>query len=513
MKKILFATLFALSLFGCTKDGGEELTNITLWFGPSSSDSPPPPSDWGLYKKVRDELGINLKLVPLPAQVADQNAKIEQAVKSHQMPDIFMVNSEELLSLVKRNEVSRVDKMYSLMPERTRQMYDADARRNASVEGIVYGLSQSGSIAKNEGVFIRKDWLDKLNLEIPKTTEEFLDVMRHFTNDDPDGNGKNDTFGFGAFLELSLLEEGLGRRFNPFFGAFGVAGTFDLTQKNAGLNIHKSEYYDALEFVSRLVSEKVIDPNWVAYGKDDFRNAWKSGRFGIMREQNAAYGLERGYKPFDEKFPEGEWIVIDPPIGPSGKCSVGNYTQGYRTYAVSRRAAELGKLPAIARLLEWMSTSGYYYVAYGEEGVNYILDEDGNPTAKGLPDPELAYSKEKAAPFIQLRNLVFYNSDKELVSRYPTWTTKNGKKISALTTLRDMQSRPWTPTIGAERLPAPSDELKKFYEQGVLEFVTGKRSLTRANWDDWVREFDKRGGTEWEKQCIEYARENQLLTD
>ena len=43
----------------------------------------------------------------------------------------------------------------------------------------------------------RKDWLEKVGIEkIPSTIEEFETAIRAFKEQDPDGNGKNDTFGF-----------------------------------------------------------------------------------------------------------------------------------------------------------------------------------------------------------------------------------------------------------------------------------------------------------------------------
>ena len=278
--------------------------------------------------------------------------------------------------------------------------------------------------------------------------------------------------------------------------------------------LYKPGYYDALSYIKRMVDEKVIDPNWLAYKKDDFRAAWKQGRFGIMREQNAAYGLESGYMPFDKNFPNGQWIVIDPPSGPNGQKSVGNYTQGYRIYAVSAKAAKKkGKVEAIAKLLEWMSSDeGYYLLGYGVKDVNYRIDEKGAITTDGLADPKKAYSKADQMPIIQLRNMVFYNGDVELDSRYPAWTTPSGKKMSALVTLRDMQSRAWTPAIGADTLPAPNADIKRFYEQGVVEFVTGKRQLTKENWQKWLADFNAMGGKQWNDDCVKYAKEHHLLT-
>ncbi|MBO9610093.1 MAG: extracellular solute-binding protein, partial [Paenibacillaceae bacterium] len=44
-------------------------------------------------------------------------------------------------------------------------------------------------------IVIRQDWLDKLGLKMPTNYEELKKVAIAFTKDDPDGNGKADTYG------------------------------------------------------------------------------------------------------------------------------------------------------------------------------------------------------------------------------------------------------------------------------------------------------------------------------
>mgnify|MGYP003314895743 FL=1 len=116
-------------------------------------------------------------------------------------------------------------------------------------------------------------------------------------------------------------------------------------------------------------------------------------------------------------------------------------------------------------------------------------------------------------PLTQLRNMVYYNSDMELVSRYPTYITAVSKKeMSSLKELRTMQSKPWTPCIGVALLPLPDADLQRFYQQGVVEFLTGRRQLTKANWDAWLKEFnDKMGGKAWEQAGIAKMKEARLL--
>jgi putative aldouronate transport system substrate-binding protein len=487
--------------------------SIELWYGAAVTEAGPPPADWEALKIIKDKLNIDLKLTALPSSSSDQDVKINTAAAANALPDLFMVSRDVWTNLIKQGLIAPVDDLYPLMPNRTKLHYDEDSRAFTTVNGKSYGLADPGSIAKNEGLLIRKDWLDKLGLKVPTTTEELFQVMKAFTLNDPDSNGKNDTYGFGAFIETYNYEEGLGRRFDPIFGAFGVAGTWNLSAKNPGLNVRRPEYYDALAYVRRMVDEKVIDPNWVSYKKDDFRAAWKQGRFGIMREQNAAFASESNYTPFDKNFPNGEWIVIDPPKGPKGYQAVGVYTQSYRIYAISAKAMKAGKGPAIAKLLEWMaSDEGYYLLGWGKEGVNYVIGPDGVPTVNGIPDPSKGFSKPEIQPLTQLRNMVFYNSDVELKSRYPTYKAPySGKTMSALTVLRDMQKRPWVNGVGSDTLPPPSADLKRFYEQGVVEFAIGARQLTPENWKAWVAEFDKLGGLEWEKSGIEDAKAKGLL--
>lgn len=510
---------FAAKKWKVNKDG---TVDIELWYGAAVTEAGPPPADWVAYKIIREKLGINLIATALPSSELDQAQKINAAGAARSLPDIFMVSDQVMQNLQKQKLLAEVDDMYAMMPHRTSLLYDKDSREHSSINGKSYALAQPGTIVRNEGVIIRSDWLKKLGLSVPKTTAEYLEVMKAFTTRDPDGDGKANTYGFGAFLETKPISEGLGTRFDPLMGAFGVAGTWNLTARGAGLNIKKPEYFDALQYVKSIVDAKVIDPNWLAYKKDDFRASWKQGRFGIFREQNMALHGESNYSPFDNNFPNGDLVVIDPPVGPKGLSSAGVYEQAYRNYAVSAlgindklkvNGKTVTKKQKIAELLEWMSSDeGYYLLGYGVEGVNYVFDKNHAPTMDGIPDPKKGYGKSSMQPLTQLRNMVYYNGDAELATRYGPYTTAKSKKtLSPLATLRTMQSKPWTACNGVAKLTQPSADVERFYNQGVSEFMTGKRQLTKANWDAWIADFDKNGGKAWEDECLKIARDERIL--
>ncbi|MEN6298007.1 MAG: ABC transporter substrate-binding protein [Rectinema sp.] len=486
------------SAFG---QGTKKLVPIELWYGAAITEAGPPPDDWVFYKIAREQLGIDLKLMAEPSNENDQDVKILAAAAANQLPDIFMVRREPWQILNKQGLVAEVDDMYPLMPHRAENWFDQDSRTYTTVNGKSYGLAFPGSLQKNEGLVIRKDWLNKLGLKMPTNLDELFDVCYAFTYKDPDGNGKNDTYGFGAFVEYFDQEQYMGRRFEPIMGAFGVAGTWNMTKQNFGLNVKKPEFYEALQFVKKMIDAKVIDPDWPSLKKDDFRAAWKQGKFGVMREQFAALAASANYAPFDKNFPEGEWAALPPPKGPSGKSSVGIYDANYRIYGISPKAVKAGKKEAIAKLLDYMATDeGYKLLGWGVEGVNYSIDSSGNISDKGVPD-DTKFSSPKGQTVTQLRNMVFYNSDMELISRYPYFKTVNGRTMGPLLYLKTFQNFPWTNVTGSGTIkPHPNNaDLKRYINQGVQEFVLGKRPLTKENFAAFIAQMDKLGAAEWEK--------------
>jgi hypothetical protein len=107
---------------------------------------------------------------------------------------------------------------------------------------------------------------------------------------------------------------GLGKRFDWVYGAYGVAGTFNLTSADSfGLNVRNPNFIKATEFVKQIIDAKVVDPDWPTLKKDEYRARWKQGKCGIMNENFAALSTQANYSDFDKNFPDGEWVVLPPP--------------------------------------------------------------------------------------------------------------------------------------------------------------------------------------------------------
>lgn len=526
MKKLTILMVAALSvllmLSSCSKKEetktaevkAEGPVQITMWYGAAVTEAGALPDDWAGYDIIREKLNIDLKLSAEPSNETDQDVKIQAAGAANSLPDVFMVNRPVLTNLVKQGLVANLDEIYEMMPNRTAKYHDANSIKHATIDGHNYGMAVPSSSQGIEGLIIRKDWLDNLGLEIPTTLDELYDVMYAFTYNDPDGNGRNDTYGYGAFIESNSTFKGYpGARMWPLMGAFDVTGMWSLEADSLGLTIYKPEFYDFMVFLRGLIKDGVIDPNWMTYKKDDFRAAWKQGKFGMMYEQWAALSAESNYAPFDKNFPEGEWVVINPPVGPNGESATGALDKSYRIYAVSQKAVKEGKLEAIARLFDWMGTDeAYMLLGYGTEGVNYVLNEKGQPSAGDLGDK--SFSGTVGQVQTQLRNLVFTNTPDENEVRFPAYQTAvSGKTISPTDYLRKMGATNWNLVIGSGSMPTPNADVFRFYEQSLAEFLAGSRELTPENWQAFLDQFNKIGGQAWNEKGIAFAKENNLVIE
>lgn len=149
-----------------------------------------------------------------------------------------------------------------------------DIRQSASIEGVLYGIPFQKPLARN-GVVLRKDWLDNLGLEEPTTLEELFEVARAFTEDDPDGNGQDDTTGFMDRADLK-------------YGAFKTLATYHVVpnewkEENGNFTpqFDTPEYIEAMDYMRDLYAGGYINQDFAVTAKTDQQEGFAQGRAGI----------------------------------------------------------------------------------------------------------------------------------------------------------------------------------------------------------------------------------------
>ena len=158
-------------------------------------------------------------------------------------------------------------------------------------------------------------------------------------------------------------------------------------------------------------------------------------------------------------------------------------------------------------MLEWIATDGYYLLGFGEEGVNFNLDDKGFINLDGI-DPEQAYNSQERQPYTQMRNqLVFYNTLAEISARYPDYTCDtSGREMTPIETyLSFFQSQNWVAGFAKKLIqpPANAADFERFYNEGIIQFVLGQKELTPENWQEFLDGLDTLGAQEYEAAAVD----------
>lgn len=148
-----------------------------------------------------EKLGIRMNTVLLGGDAGNYDTKLRLGLTgSEELPDVFPVYSTQMIAdMIESGRVKAIDEdIEKYMPERLKEIYDQYPETFSPVtkDGKTYGIANTPVLDDGQVLIIRQDWLDHLGLEAPTNLEEFEQVIKAFTEDDPDGNGKKDTYGF-----------------------------------------------------------------------------------------------------------------------------------------------------------------------------------------------------------------------------------------------------------------------------------------------------------------------------
>lgn len=228
------------------------------------------------YTRMTEETNISIDWLWYAANTPDDSQqKKSVAIASGEIPDFMIVNSSQLSLLAKSDLINRnigeVFKKYASDELMAWTTGEGDAALEAATdkgEIIAIPLVDS-SIDKAPMLWIRRDWIKKLGLEMPKTLDELYNVMVAFRDQDPDGNGKDDTI--GMVFHNNFLSAGLGDGVGVFNG-FGAYPTAWIEDGNGGLvyGSVKEENKDALNFLAKMINKMIAGSSITCRGHSLF---------------------------------------------------------------------------------------------------------------------------------------------------------------------------------------------------------------------------------------------------
>lgn len=342
---------------------------------------------------------------------------------------------------------------------------------NIKVDGKVYGIPSVRDLARNTIVY-RKDWLNELGLPEPTTVDEFYNMLHAFATQDPDGNGKDDTFGlieYDSLFNMDILA--------AYFGAPNQWGVED---GQLIPSFATDAYLESLQFYRKLFDEKIINQDFPITSRDLWFNMWDSGKAGAMR-QITKNGLirQRGAQKVD---PDAEVGLVSLLEGPRGTMIYSERgSNGFFLISKSAVKTEEELKKVLAFFDKLMDKEMADLFNWGIEGRTYTVTDGMAKRVEGE-----AYSK-LISPYNQLAvGDIVKNSTPGVM-----------EPLELLAVEMNAENEKAAVADPALTLDSPTNtekgaQLAKIIEDARIKFILG--DIDEAGWADAVKEWKDNGG-------------------
>lgn len=229
------------------------------------------------------------------------------------------------------------------------------------------------------GIYFRTDWLINIGYytmvgeekiaRYPVTIDEYTDVIRKFTFNDPDGNGLNDTYGFCP---------GKGEHYwNPFYSAFGVTPDWDINADGDLEYMYSSaEFKEFLKWANGLYKEGCIYPTFTSNQANAERDLFYQGKTGMLitNAESHVYFIMKKMTAMGKGDKVG---FAYPPVGTAktgkeGACGFSDWGAWWGGFCITKKCRNI---PAALKLLDYMmSPEGSDLRTYGIKDVHYTVE-------------------------------------------------------------------------------------------------------------------------------------------
>lgn len=515
--------ILPISACGAPEEGGAQLASAREYdytISWTMHQNVPVPENAEMLEYVEARFGADLDIWNLENNKYE--ALLDLKLAQGEIPDLFRIRQpQDLLKYQAQGVLAEIpmDKLMKYAPNITSaiQRNNPGYLNYGTIDGKIYGIPvvNSTNIYRIPVVY-RKDWLDRLGLEVPMTLADFEEVMYAFTNKDPDGNGQHDTYG--------LSSEGL----NVVFGAFGQIVFADQLYFGAKddhlvIGATEPEMREALKYLRQWYKDGIIDPEFITGenkgGYKHLSHAFINERIGMTSMGNYYHWIQAG--DYMVANLEGEEVPVEaaynalelsaqnnnativfgqPVTGPQGKSGSKAYDLLMSFTAIGADAAKVpGKMETILRILDYVSANPnqdeYMSMIYGVRGKHWEWsDKDSNDIAI-LPPFDTIPNYENL-----IGSRIGMSVPGQPLSRKEQWASTLGLDQAGIYNL----------LVGSTpSLIKHSAELIKLKNKVYISIITGDKPLDY--FDTFVQEFMAAGGEQVLREANEryHSRKNK----
>jgi putative aldouronate transport system substrate-binding protein len=382
-----------------------------------------------------------------------------------------------------------------------------------SPDGKIYGLPQLAEtqhIQYPSKLWINTDWLKKLGLSMPKTTEDMKKVLAAFKDNDPNGDGTKDEIPLSGDSHDTLI---------PFFmNAFiydpqnpdkGIQSTTVLNKGKVDIQANKDGWRQGLEYIKSLWDAGLID-----------KGAFTQNPAALAQEGNNAgpvlLGSASALHPYIFVSPgakdgrDKQYDAVPPLTGPDG-ADFATYAFGSTpgaTFLLTNKASKNDQVAAIKLVNYLFTEKGQLDGNFGPEGKGWAkasgddkaLDPDLKPAFTNLQlDQDAANAVQWGALSTYNQNEKFRGSQAVPTDIYDT--SGYERRLFDATQLykghEDKSQiyptwRVWPDPAKATQVATQQTNIDNYVTQNALAFITGSKNID-TDWDAYVKGFDGLG--------------------
>ena len=369
-------------------------------------------------------------------------------------------------------------------------------RRSMNAQtGQVWSMPAKRMNVARLNTFIRKDWLDKLGLPVPKTTQEFYDALTAFKEKDPGNVGKNRVVPYTMTRDVrwtagSILESFI----DP-----NISAKDRWVMTIVDRYVLLPGYKEGARFLNKMFNSGLIDRDFPLYSDEEtLKNLIKSGVVGsfghnwdqIFRES------ERLLSDLRKNVPEAEWIAVDCMTSSDGITHKISYDPAGVNYFIP---ASSKNPDAAMRYLNWLAKyENYHYIQTGPEGIVHTI-VDGVPKLNPSAGDGWIQNSAQNIDYTPMMNGLFLKTEEEsiraLAAGYP-WPAEMVMEAYNVAT-RNAKPGPVISTSSPLTAAGPIEEtlVDKAITFMVQSITTSAANFDRV-WDEGIADWLDSGARE-----------------
>ena len=325
---------------------------------------------------------------------SDWNTQVATALAGgvDNLPYLIRPGTYGVAALANEGAIVPLDDYLDLIPNIVAAVGEERFADWKAADGHFYTIPTIVNVPGSQSTAVRKDWLDKLNMDVPTTWEQWKAYWYGVRDNDMNGNGDT-TDEIPIVLEMGQNGE---RSLHALLNAFGIKASSDaqfcvLDDGTYTMVYEHPRYREFITEMQQLYADKIIDQEFATRYQADMYNTMSGNLAGTVftwAEQCAVHSetlIANGVE-------DGLYLTCAPITGPYGDQWIQKRQGITGNWCITAKAEADGKVEDILKFWNWMfSDEGVMLYNYGIEGYTYTM-VDGSPvinpeiTAAGFND-------------------------------------------------------------------------------------------------------------------------------